>query len=550
MAPTNIVALFLCTVLFFALYSIAKALRRIHALLTSPLRDLRGPPSLSWVTGSVKGVYEADAPEAFASWVKEYGPTFKYHSFGNINKMITVDLKAINHILAHTMEFYRSDRARFILHKLTGDGILAMEGTRHRLQRKILNPAFGTQQIRSFMNIFVDKSVQLRDVLTAKFAAEAPRKDGAIQVDMFDWLGKLSLDIIGLAGFDYAFDSMTAPEDQPNELYKAVHTISSGMYSVIFILSIIFPPARLIPTKRSRELARAHTVIRRISARIVEEKKAALIASSIGDSSKAVEKNSIEGRDLLSQLIKANMAVDIPDDARLNDEELVSQIPTFIIAGHETLSTSMSWTLLLLSCNKKAQDKLRAELRAYPRDVPSMEELDSFPYLDAVLREGLRLHSPIPATERVPLEDCVIPVDNEYLDRHGNLRREIRLNKGDNIFIPLRELHTMKEIWGDDAAEFNPDRWDNLPETAKALPGVFHPILSFTAGPHSCIGYRFSVIEAKAILFTLIRAFEFDMAVPEEKIIRKTLIVGRPHVIDDLQKGPQLPLLIRPVKLD
>ncbi len=89
-------------------------------------------------------------------------------------------------------------------------------------------------------------------------------------------------------------------------------------------------------------------------------------------------------------------------------------------------STSLSWTLLLLSRNKKAQEKLRAELRAFPTDFPTLEELSSLPYLDAVVREGLRVQNPVTGTERVALEDCVVPVQNEYVDRHGQVRREIR----------------------------------------------------------------------------------------------------------------------------
>ncbi|KAA1474006.1 cytochrome P450 [Dentipellis sp. KUC8613] len=530
----------------FVLYAAASILRVVYAKWKSPLHDLRGPPSISWVTGSVKGVMEVDAPETFASWTREYGPTLRFKSFGNMNKLLTVDLKAINHVLTHSMEFYKSDQVRFVLHELLGDGLLAVEGPQHRLQRKMLSPAFGTQQIRSFTKVFFDKSLELRDVLLAKTAAEAP-KNGEIKVDIFDWLSRVSLDIIGLTGFDYAFDSLTVPEDQPNELYEAVRDMMAvDNFNIVFILSTVFPPVRLIPSERSRVIAKSYATIRRVCGQVVAERKAAVIAN-LGGLEKGVEKSSIEGRDLMSLLIKANLAVDVAENARLSDDDLISQIPTLILAGHETTSTSLSWTLLALCRNMKAQDKLRAELCAFPTDTPTMEELNAFPYLDAVVREALRLHNPVSATERVAVADSVIPAD-EYVDKHGNVRHEILLNKGDTVFIPIYQIHTSTELWGDDAKEFKPERWEHVPEAAKTIPGVYHPLLAFIAGPHACIGYRFSLLEAKAILFTLIRAFEFDMAVPDEKVVRRTMVVGRPHFADDMDAGPQLPLLIRPVR--
>ncbi|KAA1474007.1 cytochrome P450 [Dentipellis sp. KUC8613] len=549
LASTNLVVSSLGAVaLSLLLYAVVKVLRAGYAAWSSPLRDLRGPPSVSWLTGSIDGAFELDAPEAFADWVREYGPTFRFKSFGNMSKMMTTDVKAINHILTRGMEFPKTPETHFILHPLLGDGLLSVKGHQHKMQRRLLNPAFATQRIRTFSTVFVDKSLELRDVLMAKIAAQAPQQNGSLQIDIFDWLSRVSLDMIGEAGFHYAFNALTAPEDQPNELYEAVRTMMAfDSFNVAFILAIAFPPARLIPTKRTRQVAKAFATVRRICAQIVADRKAAIL-SNLSGPQKGIDTNSIEGRDLISLLIKANMAVDVPDDARLSDEDLISQIPTLVMAGHETTSTSLSWTLLLLCGNKKAQEKLRAELRAFPTDTPTLEELLSLPYLDAVVREGLRLQNPVAATERVAAEDCVVPMQNEYMDRHGQVRREIRLNKGDNIFLPIRELHLKKEIWGEDAEEFKPERWENLPEAVKSMPGIFHPLLAFNAGPYSCIGYRFSLAEAKAILFTIIRAFEFDLAVPAEKVVRKTNIVGRPHLADDIQRGPQLPMLIRPVR--
>jgi hypothetical protein len=109
-----------------------------------------------------------------------------------------------------------------------------------------------------------------------------------------------------------------------------------------------------------------------------------------------------------------------------------------------------------------------------------------------------------------------------------------------------------------------PERWESLPEKVKTIPGIWGNMLSFLGGPRACIGYLFSVIELvdslselplheqlmkhrmKALLFVLVRAFEFELAVPVEDIIKKTAVVQRPLVLSDPAGGNQMPLLIKP----
>lgn len=130
-------------------------------------------------------------------------------------------------------------------------------------------------------------------------------------------------------------------------------------------------------------------------------------------------------------------------------------------------------------------------------------------------------------------------------------------------------INRSKEIWGEDAKTFRPERWDAIPEAAHGIPGVWGNTLSFLGGPRACIGYRFSVIECvicllpllssltcifwgrcrmKALLYTLMRAFEFELAVPAADIRSKQTIVSRPIVLSEPEAGNQMPLLIRPYR--
>ena len=112
--------------------------------------------------------------------------------------------------------------------------------------------------------------------------------------------------------------------------------------------------------------------------------------------------------------------------------------------------------------------------------------------------------------------------------------------------------------------DFRPERWESIPEAASAIPGVWGNQLTFLGGPRACIGYRFSLVEyvlaqpcigaadtrcdrrMKALLFTLIRAFEFQLAVSPDEIKKKATIVQRPVLASDPDGKNQMPLFVKP----
>jgi cytochrome P450 len=97
-----------------------------------------------------------------------------------------------------------------------------------------------------------------------------------------------------------------------------------------------------------------------------------------------------------------------------------------MVAGHETTSTGTTWAIFALTQNQAAQRRLRDELRAVLTEAPSMDELNALPYLDAVVRETLRVHAPVSNTSRVAMRDDVIPVGEPFSDRSGEVQHEIR----------------------------------------------------------------------------------------------------------------------------
>ncbi|CAL1709423.1 unnamed protein product [Somion occarium] len=520
--------------IFIALWKVVPFVVRPYL---SPLRRLPGPPSPSWFYGHFRDIFKAENSVLHEKWIEEYGNVITYAGFLNINRLYTLDSHAMNHILTHSTDFQKPEQTRSTLTRLLGAGVLVTEGEQHRQQ----NPAFGPSQIRELTSIFNEKALQLRDI----WAAQLPSTGEAKRIDVLSWLSRATLDIIGLAGFSYEFNNLEGSRNELNEAFKIIFNTDQQIRPTAIIQALIPILRFVIRDERMKNMDDAQAVMRRIGMQLVAERKAAVLAGTSSGEKGGVERKDLEGRDLLTLLIKANMATDIPESQRLSDEDVLAQVPTFLIAGHETTSTAVTWCLYALTQAPRVQQKLREELLSVPTETPTMDELMALPYLDMVVRETLRIHAPVPSTVRTAVKEDVIPVGEPYTDRYGNIQNEVHIQKDDVIMIPILAINRSKKIWGEDSFEFRPERWESPPEGAAEIPGVWGHLLTFLGGPRACIGYRFSLVEMKAILFALVRAFEFELAVKPEDLIKKSGIVQRPVIISEKEKGNQMPLLVK-----
>ncbi|KAJ7105085.1 cytochrome P450 [Mycena crocata] len=522
-----------------ASYVVYLIIETVHAHLISPLRDLPGPPATHWFYGNTQELVKDQFSGLIERWIQQYGNTIRIHRILGKCDLLTTDTKAIQHMLANTAIYQKSDAAREALARIVGPGILVVEDEDHKRQRKIMNPAFGTTEVRALTDIFVYKSIELRDI----WIEQAAQSGGIARVEALGMLSKTSLDIIGLAGFNYDIHALAADDDAaPDELIEAFERLCSLQtgISISRIMRQQFPILRHIPTKADRIATESQAQMMRIGRRILQDSKQEAEEGGTFDGGR--------GRDLLSLLVRANTAKDISDRQRLSEEDVLAQVPTFLVAGHETTSTAVAWALLALTQNTAAQGRLREELLAVSTDQPTLDELDSLPYMDCVVRETLRLHCPVTDINRIALQDDVVPLDTPYIDTHGVARQTLQIKKGQMIFIPITSVNRDVTIWGPDAMEFKPERWENDTPVSKPIPGIYSHMMTFISGPRSCIGFRFALAEIKALLFTLIRAFEFELAVPRAEIGQKdTGIVIRPVLLSQPEAGTQLPLLAKPV---
>ncbi|KZT73023.1 cytochrome P450 [Daedalea quercina L-15889] len=521
-----------------AIYLQWRLIQLILRPYTSSLRYLPGPTSHNWLLGNLTQVYQS------SNWAEQYGDTLKYKGLFGSDVLFTADTRALHHILNNTAAYCRPELARLGISDFVGEGLLLAEGERHRQQRRIMNPAFGPAQIRELTDIFLRKATELTKVWSSSMAEHGE----PARIDVLDGLSKMTLDVIGLAGFSYEFDSLNI-HGRRNELNEAFNTVfGSGANgaSLFRFLRLLFPPLKYLPVGGTKEVRNAHQIMRNIGMRLVREKKDMILNQGKAASLDEDARGKSNQRDLLTLLIKANMDPSIPKSQRLSDEDILAQVPTFLVAGHETTSNATAWALYALSIEPQMQTRLREECLALSTDYPSMDELNQLPFLDAVIRETLRLHPPLNNTLREAVTDDVIPLSKPCVDVRGRIHDHVKIDKGSMVQIPILAVNRSKAIWGEDALEFKPDRWGKVPDAAQKVPGTWGNMMSFLGGSRSCIGYRFSLVEMKALLFTLVRAFEFDLAVPKEDVVRQNASVQRPILLSAMDQGSQLPMLIRP----
>jgi cytochrome P450 len=451
------------------------------------------------------------------------------------------------------------------------------EGDVHKRQRKVIQPAFNVSAMRDLTplffrhaNAFVAKLGEIVDASkgpldtpfiegqSVECAKESKEQKPAL--DISHWYGRITLDIIGDAGFGHPFDAVRLPIDQQTDsIVDSFRSLMRMVVSISIFELIMIGMARIkffqwterLPTRRRRVIRQSRMALDRTGLRIIEMKRMQIVKEMQDAGAVNGEKQFFEetkrSKDLLYLMMKANMAPDVRDSERMSDAELLGQITTLLTAGHETTSTLLTWFTYIISQakHKHILQKLREEIDEHfaGRDQLDYDALMAMPYLDNCTKEILRLLSPVVNTEREASHDDVIPLGKAYKTRDGKgTFNSVAVKKGQMLFIPIQVVNRSKKIWGANADEFDPERWYDVPRMAKETGFPSH-ILSFLEGPRGCIGNRFAVAEFKAILCTIVRTFDFDQ-VADWKVERKQGVVVRPRVVGQEEVGTQLPVYL------
>ncbi|KAL4249351.1 cytochrome P450 family protein [Abortiporus biennis] len=533
--------------------------------LTNPLKEIPGPPISGFynISHMEMTINPTLSPRTHARFLKDYGRNVHIRGpFPWDDRLISVDPVAISYILKNTSIYEKPWQSRAFISSLIGCGMLSAEGKAHKRFRRVATPAFSIQHLRDSKVAIFQKGLGIKKswmslIETDQTESESQDNFKGTRFDVCDWIYRATFDVIGVTGFDYDFNAIGHSDDELYHAYKEMFEagIAQQKDNLRVTLGVYVPLLyKFFPDQSTRTVARCRAVIERVAGGLIQEKKRKILEA---------EKQGIteHGReDLLTLLLKSNQSESTPPSQRLSDEDILNNINTLLFAGSDTTALSITWTLLLLAMYPELQTRLRNELLSIspstsleslsPEEVISLYDngISTLPYLDNVVKETLRLIPPVHSSMRCATQDDVIPtsspmkwkVEGEVFEE----KKDVKISKGTFIHIPIEAFHLDKEVWGEDAWSFDPDRWDHLPDAASSLPGLYANLLTFSAGPRSCIGYKFSIVEIKTFLFILLTKFVFKPT--GEKIGKANVVLTRPYLVGNTAAGSQCPIFVAP----
>jgi len=430
-------------------------------------------PKTYGVLGNIP-LIDKDSPTlSFCRLAEEFGPIFRFEAFGRYVYMVSgPDLVAD---LSDESRFDKSNGHLLKVRDFAKDGLFTSltEEPNWKKAHHILMPSFSLQAMKGYHSMMVDIALQL----VQKWARLNPDES----IDIPDDMTRLTLDTIGLCGFNFRFNSYYRETPNPF-IVSMVRALDEAMHygSRLPILNML-----MIKTKQQyeRDIQSMFSLVDKI----IAERKAS------GDSGET---------DLLARMLNTK---DPETGESLDDENIRYQIITFLIAGHETTSGLLSFTLYFLLKHPEVLVKAYAEVDEVLSDgVPTYEQVLNLKYIRMILNESLRLWPTAPQYSVFSKEDTVI--GGKYL-----------IQKGDRVSIILPQLHRDREAWGEDAEQFKPERFE---DPAKVPSHAYKP---FGNGQRACIGMQFALHEAALVLGMILQQFELIDHTKYQLKVKQTL---------------------------
>ncbi|MDQ3713469.1 MAG: cytochrome P450 [Acidobacteriota bacterium] len=355
---------------------------------------------------------------------------------------------------------------------LLGEGLLTNEGESHLRQRRMIQPAFHREKIKSYAEAMTDFAEQMANNW----------QDGEVR-DVDREMMHLTLQIVGKTLF-----SANVGGDA-NKIGDALTTLIKMFSYLLLPFSEILEK---LPILHARRFKQAKETLDAVIYEIINERRK---SGEVKD-------------DLLSMLL---MAQDEDDGGGMTDRQVRDECLTLFLAGHETTANALAWTFYCLSQNPESETKLHEEFdRVLPNgQVPTVEDLPNLKRTENVLAESMRLFPPAWVLGRLAIEE------HEF--------KSYKVPKGALVLTSMYILQRDKRFWTD-AEIFKPERWEthNVKEAGQKF--TYFP---FGAGVRRCVGEQFAWMEGTLLLATLASKWKLSL-MPEQKIGLQPMMTLRP----------------------
>ena len=431
-------------------------------------------PAGSFLVGNLNEIDPDHTSESLQRLQKLYGPIFRLTIFRR-SVVIISSQELVNFVCDESKFDKKISGSLNQFRAIAGDGLFTAHTSEPnwKLAHKILVPAFGPQAIRDMFPAMMDIASQLI-LRWQRFQGET--------IDVCDSFTRLTLDTIALCSFNYRFNSFYE---------KKMHHFVDAMVDVL-----------VESGRRTKRFALQNALMMATTRKYNED--IAFIHNLCDEIVKERRQNPNDVNDLLNRMINGK---DPETGYQLSDENIRYQMVTFLIAGHETTSGLLSFATYFILKNPETLQKAQAEVDQF--DEITIETLTKLKYIDAVLKETLRLQATAPSFSLQCKADSIM------------LPGGYEVHKDEGVVVLLPGLHRDPKVW-DRPEEFLPERMLNG-GFEKLPPNAWKP---FGNGQRACIGRPFAWQESLLALALVLKHFNIEFVDPSYDLrIKQTLTI-------------------------
>ncbi|WVZ13653.1 hypothetical protein V8G54_011219 [Vigna mungo] len=399
----------------------------------------------------------------FVVWSNQYGKRFLYWN-GIEPRLCLTETALIKEFLSKYNSISgKSWQQQQGTKHFIGKGLLMANGKDWQYQRHMVAPAFMGERLKGYAGHMVECTKDMLQSLKNSL------ESGQSELEIGEYLTELTADIISRTEFGTSYK-------KGKQLFFLLTQLQARCAQAT--RHLFLPGSRFFPSKYNREIKSLKMEVEKLLMEMIKSRE---------DCMEKERSNSYEN-DLLCILLDEMKK----ESGSLNLQLVMDECKTFFFAGHETTALLLTWTVMLLATNPHWQDKVRAEVKhIFKGETPSLDKLSKLTLLQMVINEAMRLYPPATVLPRMVFEDIELG--------------ELQIPKGLSIWIPVLAIHHSEELWGEDANEFNPQRF----ASKSFISGRFIP---FGSGPRNCVGQSFAMMEAKIILAMFISQFSFTIS--------------------------------------
>ena len=405
--------------------------------------------------------FRADRLAFFTRCARDYGDVVPLRLLGKPVLLLNRPDLIEQALVARARHFVKHFGLRLYM-PILGNGLVTSEGDFWRRQRKLSAPAFQASRMPGYARAMVESTVRMCQAWASSAGHDQSSHRQEEVRDVNADMMRLTLEIACRT----LFGADACPD--PDVVGRAMN---DGLDGVAARFRHTIPLPSWLPTRANLRLRRSLRSLHAVVARMIESRR----------------KDHVDRDDLLAMLLAARDE----DGSAMTRAQLLDEVLTLFLAGHETTALALSFALYLLAQHPAAQATLQAELdEVLGGREPSYDDLPKLTYTRSVVNESMRLYPPADFLGREAVEDC---------DVGG-----IPVRRGMTLFMSQWVMHRDPRFFPDPLA-FDPSRW--TPAFEKALPRFAY--FPFGGGPRYCIGQQFATAEAALVLATVCRQFSF-----------------------------------------